>query len=92
MSISLDERIIWRVSMSSLWNLIDSKEFSDEGKIRAFFFLNCLVYCIFGFLVWLVISRVEPNMNTWDWALCLAIYPGFFIGYIGGFIYLCRRN
>lgn len=78
--------------MTRLWNLIDKKEFTDEGKIRVFFSLNCLIYCAIGFLLWLVINRFVPNINTRDWALCFAMYPGFFIGYIGGFIFLCRKK
>ena len=78
--------------MTRLWNLIDSKEFSYEGKIRIFFSLNCLLYCVLGLIVWLVVRKLVPNINTWDWALCFVIYPGFFIGYIGGFIYLCRKR
>lgn len=78
--------------MTRLWNLIDNRKLSDEGKIRVFFFLNCLVYCVIGLLVWLVLSRLVISINTLEWALCFSIYPAFFVGYIGGFIYLSRKE
>ena len=73
--------------MTGLWNLINNKELTAVGKIRVLFSLNCLIYCVIGLVVWLVIRRFTPSVNTWDWALCFVIYPGFFIGYIGGFIF-----
>lgn len=80
------------IKVTRLWNFIDNKEFTDEGKLRVFFSLNCIIYCSIGFIVWSVISRFVPHMNTWDWALCFVLYPGFFIGYIGGSIFLCRKK
>ena len=78
--------------MSKLWCLIDNRDFSNEGKIRVFVTLNCLIYCAVGFFIWLVASRFVLHIKTLEWAICFATYPGFFIGYIGGFVFLCRKS
>ena len=75
--------------MSGLWKWIDVKEISKEEKIRVFLFLNCLIHGVLGLLVWLVVSRFM--LNTLGWAFCFIGYPGFFIGFVGGFLYLCRQ-
>lgn len=76
--------------MSRLWRLIDNKKYSEERKIRIFLFINCLKYGVLGFLIWLVVKMFA--LNTWEWALCFICYPGFLIGYIGSFIFLCLKN
>lgn len=75
--------------MSILWKWVDGKGFSVEGKRNIFLILNCLLFSILGFGVWLIISKFA--LSTWDWAFCFIGYPGFFVGIIGGFLYLCRQ-
>lgn len=75
--------------MSRLWKWVDRRKLSRENKTRLFLFLNSLIYSGEGFLAWLLISKFA--LGTWDWALCFVGYPGFFVGYIGGFIFLCRQ-
>lgn len=76
--------------MSCLWKWVDSRKHSKEVKIKIFIALNCLQFSALGFLLWLVVSRFA--LSTYDWAICFIGYPGFFIGYIGGFIFLYRKG
>lgn len=75
--------------MARLWKWVDSKDFTDEGKIRLFLFLNCLNYCAIGFLAWLIVSRFA--LDTWGWVFGFVGYPGFYAGFIGGCIFLYRK-
>lgn len=75
--------------MSILWKWVDKKEISNNAKSRLFLILNSLMCSVIGFLIWIIVSRFA--LNTWDWAICFIGYSGFFIGYIGGFIFLCQR-
>lgn len=75
--------------MSRLWEWVDKKNLSEKAKTGVFLFLNMVLYGVLGFLVWMVISRF--TLSTLDWAVCFVGYPGFFIGYLGGFFFLCRK-
>ncbi|MGN0160084.1 MAG: hypothetical protein ACI4AQ_01715 [Lachnospiraceae bacterium] len=75
--------------MSRLWEWVDKKNLSEQAKTGVFLFLNMVLYGVLGFLVWMVISRF--TLSTLDWAVCFVGYPGFFIGYLGGFFFLCRK-
>lgn len=75
--------------MSKLWSWVDSKNLTREGKVRFFLFLNCSLYSLFGFLVWLLVSQF--GLSTPDWSLCFVCYSVFFIGYVGGFVFLSRK-
>lgn len=78
------------IIMARLWNWIDGKNFTNDNKIRIFLLLNCLKYSLYGFAVWLLISRVA--FTTYDWAICFVGYPAFFGGYVGGFLFSCRNE
>lgn len=76
--------------MSRLWKWIDVRKMSYKAKTRWFLFLNSLLYSAVGFFAWIIVSRFA--LDSWDWALCFVGYPGFFVGYIGGFLFLSRHN
>lgn len=76
-------------SMPGLWKWIDSKNLKNKGKINIFLFFNCFIYSAIGFLAWTIVSRFA--LNTLDWAFCFIGFSGFFIGFIGGCIYLGRQ-
>lgn len=76
--------------MSKLWNWIDKKELSDEGKIRIFLFVNCFVYGIAGFVAWTIIKNFA--FNSFEYALSFIGYATFFLGYVRGFIFLSRQK
>lgn len=75
--------------MSKLWEWVDKKNLSEKAKTRVFLFLNIVLCGVLGFLVWMVISRF--GLSTLDWAVCFIGYSGFFVGYLGGFFFLCRK-
>lgn len=81
--------ILGGFNMSKLWDWVNEKNFSSVIKVRMFLLINCIKYGIQGLIVWMLISRFA--LNSYDWALCFTGYPGFFIGYIGGLIFLCRK-
>lgn len=74
--------------MQRLWKWIRRRKISSENRIKLFLFLNSLLCGVIGFAVWVFVGRYA--FSTWDWALCFIGYPGFFGGFIGGFMYLCR--
>lgn len=76
--------------MDKLWNWVDYKALSRDGKVRIFLCLNCLKYGFLGFVAWLLVSRIA--LGTVDWAICFVGYPGFFVGYLGGILYLCQKH
>ena len=75
--------------MNKMWMKIVSKNYSKHRSIKTFLFYNCLKHCLIGFIVWLIVSR--RYFNTIEWAICFVGYPGMFIGFFGGIIYLCRK-
>lgn len=75
--------------MEMVWSVLENKRISELNRKHLFLFLNSLLFGILGFGVWLVVSRF--TLATIDWMLCFIGYPGFFFGFIGGFIFLCKK-
>lgn len=75
--------------MKKLWNRIDSKECSFGMKIRIFMLLNCIIFSLFGFVIWLAVRNFA--FNSVENALCFVGYAGFCIGPLVGFVFLCRQ-
>ena len=74
--------------MKMIWNWIDKRDFTNEGKIRTFLFLNCVIFGLLGFIVWLF---MKPYLfNSIEGALCFTGYSVFGFGFLGGFIFLCK--
>lgn len=76
--------------MSKLWKWVNEKEMTESWKVRSFLLLNFMKYGLWGFFVWLIVSRFM--LRTIDWGICFVGYPGFFIGFLGGYFFLCRKN
>lgn len=59
-------------------------------KQKLFIFANTLAWCIIGAVCWFLIGNrlIEDNL----YALCFIGYPGFFLGIIGGFLYVNTRG
>lgn len=75
--------------MSRLWKWVDDKNISRDAKTGLFLIFNIILWSVIGFVAWTFVSMFA--LNTLDWALCFVGYPGFFVGYIGGFIFLCQQ-
>lgn len=86
----LSYRLKGDVTLKKLWERIDAKELAQEWKVRLFLLFNCIRYAVLGLLVWLIVSRFA--LSTIEWAVCFVGYPGVFIGYVGGLIFLCSKE
>lgn len=75
--------------MNMLWEWIDQRNLSEKAKTYVFLLLNIVIFGALGLVVWMIVSRF--TLSTLDWAICFVGYPAFFIGYLGGFFFLCRR-
>ena len=75
--------------MEMIWSYLDSKRISENSKQYIFLLTNVIAFCVLGLLIWSVVSRFA--LSTIDWMICFIGYPGFFLGFIGGAVYLCRK-
>ena len=75
--------------MNILWNWINGKEQSYEWKTRLFLTLNCIVFGILGFVLWMILRNFA--FDSIECAICFVGYPGFCVGYLGGFVFLYRQ-
>lgn len=68
--------------MRKLWNI--------SKNVNLFLTLNTIAWAIIGFILWCVVRLVAfDNIIS---AICFIGYPAFFIGIIGGIIFLWNRN
>lgn len=75
--------------MKLLWNWTDKKDYLDEAKMRIFLFLNCVFTGVFGLVIWMIIRNFICHSATN--AICFIGGLVFALGYLRGFIFLCRR-
>lgn len=76
--------------MKLIWTLINSKEMSLAKKNSLFLILNTLIFSLIGFITWFAIHFF--TFNKISWAICFTGYPGFFVGFVGGIIYLYQQD
>lgn len=76
--------------MRKLLEKIESRGLPKEDTGKIFLLLNSAKFALFGFIVWLLVSRFA--LSSIEWAICFIGYPGFFIGYLGGFLFLCKER
>lgn len=72
--------------MKFIWQYIHNKKWQEERKTRMFLFLTIAFSSIAGLAVWYTLHFFA--LNKISWAICFAGYPGFFVGLIGGILYL----
>lgn len=75
--------------MNRLWNGINKLNYAYEMKIRIFLALNSIIYGLLGLAAWILIRNAA--CFSAEYIICFVGYPGFFIGYLGGFIFLSRQ-
>ena len=75
--------------MNILLDWIDGTELTYEKKARMFLRLNAVIFGIMGLALWAVIRNI--GFDSLGYAICFAGYPGFSIGYLGGFFFLGSR-
>ena len=74
--------------MSWVWSFSQRICKEQKKSQHIFLWLNTVFFGVIGFLVWLVLRNL--NLNNWDWAVVFAGYPAFFIGILGGILYLYK--
>ena len=72
--------------MKTIWNIVQKLPVKTAGKYKFFLFTNMMFCSLIGFAVWLALHHFI--LNTWDWAVCFAGYSCFFIGFLGGLVFL----
>ncbi len=76
--------------MKYIWTYIHNKNWTDTNKGRLFLLITTLLFSILGYGVWFAIHFFA--LDKIPWALVFTGYPGFFIGFVGGIIYLDRHD
>lgn len=69
---------------------IKSNEEKTMKNEKLFLFLNTIAWAIIGFVLWCVVRLFA--LDCIEWAICFVGYPAFFIGIVGGVLYLWNRN
>ena len=75
--------------MGMIWSVLENKNWNDKCKKYLFLLINCLLFCVLGFVAWLIVRQI--SFETVDWMICFMGYPTFFLGFVGGVVYLCRK-
>lgn len=75
--------------MNILWNYLKSKNINTQKANIFFLLINTLIAGIGGFFIWFIIHFF--TLNKIAWALCFIGYPGFFIGLLGGILFLYKQ-
>lgn len=76
--------------MERIWSYIHNKSWNTERKNHLFLFLTTLISSAIGFIIWYALHFFV--LNKISWALCFTGYPGFFMGFFGGILYLFRHD
>ena len=75
--------------MTVIWNYVNKKLVRDHAKISCFLIANVMFWGMIGFLLWSVIQLFA--LKKIDYALCFIGYPAFFIGIVGGTLFLWKK-
>ena len=75
--------------MRIIWSIVDSKALTQKQKVRRFLLWNTVFWSAVGLVLWLVIRTFM--LDTVESALCFTGYAGYFAGWVGGALFLCRR-
>lgn len=76
--------------MKTLWNTVNKLHFTKGGKNSAFLFLNAVFFSILGAVLWIPVHIY--TLNCVFSLFYFVGYPGFFIGVVGGILYLYRHD
>ena len=76
--------------MKQLWSFVEQIHVSEMKKNGIFLFLTTILSALTGLLVWYILHFFI--CNTISWALCFTGYSGYFIGLVGGCLFLCRHR
>ena len=68
--------------MSLLWRFCCSRIRKPARQAAAFLLLHSVFCGAVGLVLWLILS--------WEWAVVWAGFPAYFLGFLGGTVYLYR--
>lgn len=72
-----------------IWNLVNERAWNRKGKERAFLICSVFFYAMIGLISWAIVGRLF--FEQIEWFVCFVGYPGFFLGFVGGIMYLFRK-
>lgn len=75
--------------MKRLWNIVNEADTKKEWKTRLFLMLTMWFGGLIGCILWIAVGRIF--LPATDMFLCFVGYPAFFMGPLGGAIYLYRH-
>ncbi len=76
--------------MKNIFNKIDSLNIEFKYKVNMFLSFTVVVSALLGILFWYLIHFFIFKDSSW--AFCFVVYPGFFLGFIGGALYLFKHD
>lgn len=80
--------------MHKIWEYVKQKYEKERTRINYFLFLNTVVWTVTAFCIVAlggIVFRLSGNELLWN-AILAAGYAGFFIGFIGGCLFLIRHT
>ncbi len=78
------------LQMETLWEILTKTKWAAAHIASLFLFCNIIVWSLAGFIVWFVIQFF--SLRSAEWAVCFAGYAGYYIGLVGGIIFICRAE
>lgn len=76
--------------MGLLWKCIEKRNMKQRNSNLLFLFMNILMWSFFGLLVWLLFRCF--GLDSVSYMICFAGYPGYFVGFIGGILFLWNKT
>ncbi|RHV34749.1 hypothetical protein DXB54_05145 [Coprococcus sp. OM04-5BH] len=74
---------------NKIWNLLD-KNACDKPRKEKIFLVCYMLFCaVVGALTWLAVGRFI--FSGLPWLICFIGYPGIFIGFFGGILYIYQK-
>lgn len=76
--------------MERIWGILTKKEWASTHIVSLFLFCNIIVWSLVGIILWFIIHFF--TLRSVEWAMCFTGYVGYFMGLIGGIIFLCSKQ
>ena len=73
-----------------IYEFCQQRAWSKQGKDNFFLACNMLFFSALGAVVWLLLGRLF--IGGWQGLICFVGYPLFFLGTVGGILYLWTRD
>ena len=74
--------------MSLLWRFCCSRIRKPSRQAAAFLLLHSVFCGAVGLVLWLILC--SRTLGSWEWAVVWAGFLAYFLGFLGGTVYLYR--